>query len=51
VIRLLQADSQVELPGKLCLSASAIELQARDGAVRIEANDDVKIVGETIHLN
>ena len=29
VIRLLQADAQVELPGKLSLSASAIELQAR----------------------
>jgi hypothetical protein len=51
VIRLLQPDSQVELPGKLSLSASAIELQARSGAVLIDAADDVKIVGETIHLN
>lgn len=51
VIRVLQADSQIELPGKLCLSASAIEMHARDGAVRIAANDDVRIQGETIHLN
>jgi hypothetical protein len=51
VIRLLHADSQVELPGRFCLSASAIEMRARSGGVRIEANDDVEIVGETIHLN
>jgi hypothetical protein len=51
VIRLLQADSHIELPGKLCLSASAIEMQARSGGVRIAAADDVKIVGETVHLN
>ncbi len=51
VIRLLQADSQIELPGKLCLSASAIEMQARSGGVRIEATDDVQIAGETVHLN
>jgi hypothetical protein len=51
MIRLLQSDSRIELPGKLCLSASAIEMQARSGAVRIEATDEVKIVGETIQLN
>jgi hypothetical protein len=51
VIRLLQADTQVELPGKLCISAGAIELSARAGAVRIDASDDVEIVGEAIHLN
>ncbi len=51
VIRLLQADSQVELPGKLVLSASAIEMHARSGAVRIEASDEIKLVGETIDLN
>jgi hypothetical protein len=51
MIRLLQADTQVELPGKLCIAAGAIELRARAGAVRIDASDDVEIVGETIHLN
>ncbi|HJX62774.1 MAG TPA: hypothetical protein VJ860_02345 [Polyangia bacterium] len=51
VIRLLQADSQVELPGKLRISAGAIEMRARAGSVRIDASDDVEIVGEAIHLN
>ena len=51
VIRLLQADTQVELPGRLCISARAIEMHARAGSVRIDASDDVEIVGEAIHLN
>jgi hypothetical protein len=51
VIRLLHADTQVELPGKLRISAGAIEMRARAGAVRIDASDDVEIVGEAIHLN
>ena len=51
VIRLLQTDTQVELPGKLCITAGAIEMRARAGAVRIDASDDVEIVGEAIHLN
>jgi hypothetical protein len=51
VLRLLQADTQVELPGKLRISAGAIELCARAGAVRIDASDDVEIIGEAIHLN
>jgi hypothetical protein len=51
VIRLLQADTQVELPGKLRIAAGEIELCARKGAVRIDASDDVEIVGEAIHLN
>jgi len=51
VIRLLQADTQVELPGKLRITAGAIEMRARAGAVRIDASDDVEIVGEAIHLN
>jgi hypothetical protein len=51
VLRLLQADTQVELPGKLRIAASTIELCARAGAVHITAADDVEIVGEAIHLN
>jgi len=51
VIRLLQTDTQVELPGKLYITAGAIEMRARAGAVRIDASDDVEIVGEAIHLN
>jgi len=51
VIRLLQADTQIELPGRLRITAGAIEMRARAGAVRIDASDDVEIVGEAIHLN
>jgi hypothetical protein len=51
VVRLLQADTQIDLPGRLCIAASAIDLRARQGAVRIDASDDVDIVGEAIHLN
>ena len=51
VIRLLQADTEVELPGKLRIAAGEIELCARKGAVRIDASDDVEIVGEAIRLN
>jgi hypothetical protein len=51
MIRLLQTDTQVELPGKLRIAAGAIELRARAGAVRIDASDDVEITGEAIHLN
>jgi len=51
LIRLLQTDTQIDFAGKLCLSAEAIEMRARQGAVRIDASDDVEIVGEAIHLN
>jgi hypothetical protein len=51
LIRLLQSDTQVEFPGKLRITASAIEMRARAGSVRIDAADDVEIVGEAIHLN
>jgi hypothetical protein len=51
MLRLLQADTQVELPGKLRIAAGAIELCARAGGVRIDASDDVEIVGEAVHLN
>jgi hypothetical protein len=51
VIRLLQRDTQVELPGKLCIRADQIELRARRGGVQIEATDDIVVRGETVHLN
>ena len=51
MLRLLQTDTQVELPGKLRIAAGAIELCARAGGVRIDASDDVEIVGEAVHLN
>jgi hypothetical protein len=51
VVRLLQSSTRLELPGKLQITASEIELRARQGAVRIEANDDVIVQGEMVRLN
>jgi hypothetical protein len=51
VVRLLHADTQLELPGKLRIQATEIELIARRGSVRIEADDDVTIQGEMVRLN
>jgi hypothetical protein len=51
VVRLLHADTQLELPGKLRIQATEIELLARRGSVRIEADDDVVIQGEMVRLN
>jgi len=39
------------LKGKLSISAAELELKANKGQVRIEATDDINIVGEVIHLN
>ncbi len=50
-IQLLSEASRVRLPGRLDLSASEIRLEARDGEVRIRANDDVVVEGEVIRLN
>jgi|GEM_PF-1060028 len=51
VIRVLQKDIAVELPGKLRLAADSIELKAGAGPIHIRATDDVRINGEMIHLN
>jgi hypothetical protein len=51
VVRLLHADTQLELPGKLRIQATEIELMARRGSVRIEADDDVVIQGEMVRFN
>jgi hypothetical protein len=51
VIRLMHADVDLELPGALRIRASKIELEARQGACRIKASDDVVVEGETIQLN
>jgi uncharacterized protein (DUF2345 family) len=37
--------------GKLSISAAELELTATKGKVRVEASDDIDLVGETIHLN
>ncbi len=51
VIRLLQADTRVDIKGKLSISAEELELKAVKGEVRIQASHDVNVVGEVIHLN
>jgi hypothetical protein len=51
VVRLLHADTQLELLGKLRIQATEIELMARRGSVHIEADDDVTIQGEMVRLN
>jgi hypothetical protein len=51
VVRLLHEDTQLELPGRLRIQASDIELMARGGSVRIEADDDVVVQGEMVRLN
>lgn len=51
VVRFLSDDVDLDLKGKLRVSAKAIELEAKQGQARIKASDDVVVVGETIHLN
>lgn len=51
VVRLLQRDVAVELAGSLRLSAQSIELQAKQGEVKVQASGDVAVRGERIHLN
>jgi hypothetical protein len=51
LVRLLSEDTQIELPGKLRIQATDIELSARRGSVRIQADDDVVIQGEMVRLN
>lgn len=50
-IRLLREDIDIELPGRLQLSARQLDLQATGGSVTIAASDDVKVSGEVIRLN
>ncbi len=51
IVKLLASDVNIELEGKLRVSAREVELLATGGAVRVEARDDVVLRGETIQLN
>jgi len=51
VVRLLQSDTRIDIKGKLSITAAELELKAVKGEVRIQASDDVNVVGEVIHLN
>jgi hypothetical protein len=51
VVRLLQEDVDLELPGAFRLKASRIELEAARESVDVTARDDVNVDGEIINLN
>jgi len=51
VVRLLDNDVNLEMEGRLRLSAKSIAFAAREGGIDIEANDDVRIAGEMVKLN
>lgn len=51
VVKLLQSDVDLELPGALRLRAEDIRLEARQGRVELSATDDVVVRGEIIRLN
>lgn len=51
VVRLNTEDAEIDIKGRLKLSARSIEMNARMGEVEIDAHDDVVIKGEAIHLN
>jgi len=51
VVRIVKESLDLELPGRLRLSADAIELEARRGPVKVSATDDVVVQGEVIKLN
>lgn len=51
VVRLLEPGVDVEVPGAFRVRADAIRLEARKGAVEVEATDDVIVRGEIVRLN
>jgi hypothetical protein len=51
VVKLLQRGISVETPGALRLRAESVEIEARAGALKLKAADDVIVRGELIELN
>lgn len=51
VIQLVKGDINLNADGRFKISANSIELLANFGGVKISANDDVDVEGETINLN
>ena len=51
VVRLFSEAAEIELPGRLRVTADAIALHARRGGVVVTATDDVSVQGEAIRLN
>jgi hypothetical protein len=50
VVRLLSEDLDLEVPGRFRVRARSLQLQSEQGA-EIDAQGDVVVRGETIHLN
>jgi hypothetical protein len=44
-------DALLDIAGNLCLAADAHRIVADRGNVDVEANDDVKLIGERIRMN
>lgn len=51
IVRVLQADTRIDVRGRLTITAAELELKAVRGDVQIEASDKVSVVGETVRLN
>ena len=50
-VQLLSPDTQIELSGRLSISAAELTLKAQHGNVQIEASEQVVVTGETVQLN
>lgn len=50
-VRILSDDLTLQVPGELTVDAQGITMRSRRGGVEIDAEDDVKIRGEMIHMN
>jgi hypothetical protein len=51
VLRLTDPDLGIQVAGRLRIEASAVEIAATGGSVRIGATDDVAVAGERVLLN
>jgi hypothetical protein len=51
MVRLLQSDTRLDVKGKLSITAAELELRALKGEVRIQASQDVNLIGEIVKLN
>jgi hypothetical protein len=50
-VLLLVETGEVSLKGAVTVTADALEFRARQGEIRMSASSDIRIAGETVHLN